>query len=151
MPRDDGDGGEMNRTFYNKNEKGFSLIEVLVAMALFAIGSLAVVALYYSTSRSLRSSNELSEAVFIAEKYLNQTHSLRYKIPDGATVCTDCMKDAVFNEGKYTVSVDINPDLPLKDGTATITVVVFWGKLLGLSTNSFSLQFVRAETRTTGV
>lgn len=135
----------------SKNEKGFSLIEVLVAMGLFAIGSLAVGALYYSTNRSIRSSNELSEAVFIAEEHLNRTLSLRYRIPDGESTCTDCMKDTTINDGKYTITVDINPDLPLKDDTATITVVVSWNNLLGLSANSFTLQFIRAETRTTGI
>lgn len=141
----------MNNKIFTENERGFSLIEILVAMAIFALGSLAVAALFYSTSGSLRTSNELSEAVFIAEEYLNRTLTLKYRIPDGETVCSDCMKDETVIDGKYTVSVDISPNSPVKDETAVITVVVSWDRLLGLASNSFTLQSVRAETRTTGV
>lgn len=160
----------MNTKSFTKNEKGFSLIEVLVAMGIFAIGSLAVVALYYSTSGSVRSSNELSEAVFIAEEYLNQTLALRYRntaydsAATGAVVgvCDTCMMNRTATEGKYNVSITIDPafdpvhsdDLSSrpKDGVATITVVVSWNKLFGaLSANSFTLQYVRAEARTSGV
>lgn len=155
----------MRRISISINETGFSLIEILIAMGIFAIGSLAVVALFYTTAGSVRSSNELSEAVLIAEEYLNQTLALKYRNTryDTTTepnpgVDERCMQNRTATEGKYNVSITIDPsdttDLTKrpKDGVATITIVVSWGKVLNLfSTNSFMLQYVRAETRTSGV
>lgn len=135
------------------NEKGFSLIEVLMAMGIFAIGSLAVAALYYSTSTGIRNSNELTEAVFIAEDYLNQTLALRYRNLN-PTPCTDCMAPVIATEGKYNISVTINP-IPANltaGSTATITVTVSWAKLgASASNDSYTIQYIRAESKNTGV
>lgn len=139
-----------------KNEEGFSLIEVLVAIGLFSIGSLAVVTLYYSTTQGIRSSNERSEAVFIAENFLNQTLARQYT--DTGAGCTDCMKDWSGAEGKYNVAVTVdraaagsatNPIPPAIPNTAIITVTVSWGS--GLNAGQHTLQYLRAETRTSGI
>lgn len=142
----------MKSTIELIDEKGFSLIELLISMGLFLIGSLAVAALFYSTSNSIRSSNEMTEAIFIAEDHLNQTLALRYRNL-GTGTCTDCMAVKSVTDGKYNVSVGINP-LPAAltaGSTATITVTVTWGNLLSSSTKSYTIQCIRAETRNTGV
>lgn len=134
-------------------ESGASLIEVLVAMAIFAVGALAIASLHYTTTGSIRSSNETTEAVLIAQNYLNQTLNLPYRDNSNPSGCSDCMKTKTgISEGKYTVDITVDPSIPPVGGTATITVSVTWPKGVGLSSGSYSIQYVRPETRnTTGI
>lgn len=146
------------------NEKGFSLIELFIAMGLFAIGSLAVAALFYSTSAGIRNSNEMSEAIFIAEETLNQALSLRYKnlSPTPCASGTECQNNVCdymrpktnCPDGKYNVSVAIVYDdvaTSTKRNTATITVTVTWAGLISSSSNSYTIRYIRPESKNTGV
>lgn len=128
----------MRNRYYSDNERGLSLIEVLVALGLFSIGSLAVVALYYSTSGSIRKSNEVTEAVFFAEDALNRTLLKRYD----SSGCADCMKtETLAGYGKYNVGVTVVYGV---DKTATVTAVASWGTA---ASNNVTLQYIRAETK----
>lgn len=150
----------MNKVLLREADNGFSLVELLLAMGIFAIGSLAVVALFYSTSGSIRQSNQRSEAVFIAEDYLARTVALKYRNTTSGT-CSDCMRDLpgtipVDTSGEnpknnYIVNVDVTPDNPLANDTATITVTVTWPKIIGVGTDSYSLMYVRAESSSSGI
>lgn len=139
----------MSRSHNLSKESGFSLIEILVALAIFALGSLAVVSLHYTTTGSLRGANETTEAVLVAQNYLNQTLDLPYRDDADPTGCIACMKTRTIIEGKYTVNININPNPPAANSTAVITITVTWPRVLGISTGSYSLQYVRAETRNT--
>lgn len=126
-----------------KNEKGFSLIEILIALGIFAIGSLAVVALFYSTSGSVRKSTEVSEAVFIAEDALNRTLLKRYD----SSGCTACMKSEVLSGyGQYDVTVGVVYNNT--DKTAIVTVAAWWGTG---RRNNVTLQYIRAETKNSDI
>lgn len=146
-------GGDMENKSNCKNENGFSLVELLLAFAIFAIGSLSAGVLFYSTSGSARHTSEISEAVFIAQDYLNQTLALKYRDISGSGNCTNCMAPksnvAVRN---YVVNVAIDPVNPPANGTAKISVTVSWKRLWGaMSSNSVNLQYVRAETISSGI
>ncbi|WP_027358297.1 type IV pilus modification PilV family protein [Desulforegula conservatrix] len=133
----------------DSREKGFSLIEVLVAIGLFSIGSLAVVSLYYSTSASLRSSNEMTEAQFIAQEHMNEALSLDYdKMPK---IIPPATTPPVTTDGKYSIVVNTtyNPANSPTD-TALVTVTVSWPGMIG-SAKSVTLEYLRAETTTSGL
>lgn len=123
------------------DKKGFSLIEVLIAIAVFAIGSLGIVAMFYSTNGGIRLSNDMTEAVFIAEDYLARTMQGSYM----------GMRPGNFAEGKYTVNVNITPNPPVTGNLANITVTVSWPRVLGMLTDRYTLEYLRAETRTSGI
>lgn len=137
------------------NEKGFSLIEILISMGLFAIGSLAIISLYYSSTNSVRSSAEKTDAVFLAENYLNKTLALKYA--DTGESCTTCMKTTTYpSVGKYNIAVDVdragsstNPLTKSPADSAIVTVTVSWGS--GLSSAQHVIQYVRAETKSSGI
>ncbi len=143
MHREVKKGGFMSayREIYIKNSKGFSLIEVLIAIAVFAIGSLGIVAMFYSTSGGIRLSNDMTEAVFIAEDYLARTMQGSYL----------GMRPRNFTEGKYTVAVNITPNPPVAGNVANIRVTVTWPRVLGMINDRYTLEYVRAETRTSGI
>lgn len=140
----------MKKHILLSGESGVSLIEVLVAMAIFAVGALAIASLHYTTTGSIRSSNETTEAVLIAQNYLNQTLNLPYRDNSNPSGCTDCMKTRTgIKDGKYSVDITLDPALPPAGGTATITVAVTWPKGVGVSSGIYTLQYVRPETRNT--
>ena len=56
-----------NRNLANKNHhKGLSLIEVIISMAIFAIGFLAIASLVIATTRNNTTGNMLTEATMLA-------------------------------------------------------------------------------------
>lgn len=120
-------------------DAGFSMIEVLIAMAIFAIGSLAIASMYYSTGRSIRSSDEVTQAVYIADNYLSRMLTVDYSNMPASV--------GSFNQGKYTINVSINPATPVVRGNTTITVSVTWDR----PGASYSLDYSRAETRSSGI
>lgn len=124
------------------DDSGFSMIEMLIAMAVFAIGSLAIVSMYYSTSGGLRQSDEVTQAVYVADNYLSRILMVGYAAMPASV--------GTFAEGKYTVNIAITPTTPVPKGNTTINVTVNWNNMFG-STKSYSIDYFRAETRSSGI
>ena len=111
------------RGAYKKcSEKGFSLVEVLIALTIFAVGVLAI-ALMLDTSIQYNSSARLmSEATEIAQYQMEKLMSVSYH-------------DAELNEasspygpntiGNYNVSWTVQEDVPMSD-MKTINLTVAW-------------------------
>lgn len=53
-------------------EKGFTLIEILIAISIFAIGVLAVASMQISAIRGNRLGNEVTQATFLAQDKLEE-------------------------------------------------------------------------------
>lgn len=64
-----------NTTLSNKN-RGFSLIEVLIAMAIFSIGILAVGSMQLSTSRNNTRGNITTQATMLARQKIEELKNL---------------------------------------------------------------------------
>lgn len=129
---------------------GFSLVEVLFAVGIFAAGMLGIVSLYYSTSSSLRQASNLTEAVFVGQDALSQT--LETPFLD--------MRSESYAQGAYNIDIDIAPNPPKTanpnasppdSGLATITVTVTWPRVLGMVTDQYTLEYIRAETRSSKI
>lgn len=65
-----------------KEEEGFTLIEIIVAIAVLAIGITAVVQLFSGTLRSISASGGYTKAVIAAESIMRGTQSMN-KLEDG--------------------------------------------------------------------
>ena len=103
-----------------KKENGFTLIEVLIALTIFAVGLLAVAALQTSAIKMNSTSNKLTNLSTLAKDQIEKLSALPYA-------------DPALNAGNYTptspsanysifYSVVINP--PPLDNTKNITVTV---------------------------
>ena len=55
-----------------KSQRGFSLIEVMFAMAIFAIGILAVAKMELVTAKSNRSAHQITQALLLVESQLER-------------------------------------------------------------------------------
>jgi type IV pilus assembly protein PilV len=96
----------------NKNDEGFSLIEVLIALIFLAIGLLAIASLQVTSVRGNFFSNNLMQATYVAQSRLELLQNLPYNSsqldqgnydPDPAGPIT--IAGVVFNRS-YTVTDD---------------------------------------------
>ena len=98
---------------------GFSLIEVLAAMALFMITASAVSSLMYYSTAQVAGSNHLSQAIVCAQKHLEEIRAQTYQdITDESRVCDG---DGMSFDVAWEVTED-DPD----DGMKSILLTVTW-------------------------
>jgi type IV pilus modification protein PilV len=95
------------------NHDGFTIIEVVIAMAIFAIGILAVASLQVATINGNSSARKITEAVTLAENRLETMMNLPYA---GIT-------DGQATEGAYTTSWSVAENV-VADNTKFLTVTV---------------------------
>ncbi len=122
----------MNAKAHNLNKmdnRGFTFIEVIIAVAIFAIGFMAVGAMQINALNSTNSSRRITEALMLAETQTEKLMSLPFYADgnnvdddgDGTTDNYDVMPDLAAGNhtdngdwtGNYTVNWTINDDVPL--------------------------------------
>ncbi|UCE55634.1 MAG: prepilin-type N-terminal cleavage/methylation domain-containing protein [Desulfobacterales bacterium] len=107
-----------NKTL-SKNQKewrrGFSLIEVVIALSVFSIGILAIATLVISSIDENASARRVTEATALAEDRLERMMALSY----------ENINDGESTEGAYTVSWDVAEDVMVEQ-TKSITITVTW-------------------------
>ena len=64
------------------NSKGFTLIEVMIVMAIFSIGILAAAAMQMTATRGNASARKITEAIALAENQIENLTQLSYDHPD---------------------------------------------------------------------
>ena len=130
----------MNRSMVSKKD-GFSLIEVLIALTILAIGLLAIASLQVTSVRGNFFSNSLMQATYVAQDRLEFLKNLPFSDPllstenhvDGTTK----MSDLVFNRS-YTVELVNDP----KGNYLKISYMVKWND--GTS-HSISFSTIRSQ------
>ena len=105
------------------DDQAFTLIEVLVAMAIFAIGILAVAALILSTSRHNTNGNILTQATMLARAKIEEKKREADSVGLSNGTETETSIDTQGNPGGfYTRECDIST----VGGTRQIQVTVSW-------------------------
>ena len=114
--------GYKNRTWFfntvlrvftvNSDENGFTLIEILIAMTIFAIGILAVGAMQISAIKGNTFSNDLTEASTIAQDQVELLISKDFSDPDLVDVNGD-KTAGIDNPNRTTVITGGNALLPV--------------------------------------
>ena len=106
---------------------GFTLIEVLVALTIFAIGLISLAGMQMTAIQANTSSQNLTAAVALAEGAMEWFQSLRPDDPlFDADVANQVYKDspaAIDGAGNFVITYDIDIDAP-STNMATITVHV---------------------------
>ncbi len=101
------------------NENGFTLIETMLAIAIMAIGLLALASLQVTAIGGNAQSKKRTLALSLAEdKIETYRHTAYASIPAGQEVETGL-------ETLYTRNTDVENDTPVT-GVKTVTVTVFW-------------------------
>ena len=105
-----------------KNEKGFTLIEVLIAIALLGIIGIAFLGGLSTASKALFLADERTTAESLARSQMEYV-----KIQDYDPTDTQSYEQVDVPSGDYpdfTISVNADPLNPTDDGIQKITVVV---------------------------
>ena len=109
---------QMNKI--NKSEAGFTLVEVLIAISIFAVGMLAVASMQISGLQGYAAANDLSGAAAWGADRVETLIALPY---DHADLDPGVVKSAT--EGRYTIEWQVTEGVPL-DNIKTIAVTVRW-------------------------
>ncbi len=111
----------------SKNEKGFTLIEVMVAMGIFAVGILAVASMQITAFQGNRSARLRTEAVTRAAEYMENLVTQGYDTISGGSA----------TEGEIDILWTVADDTPVSD-TRTVTVTATWNDRGGSRNADFS-------------
>ena len=103
-----------------KSDAGFTLIEILIAISIFAVGMLAVASMQISGLQGNATANVLSGAAAWGADRVETLIALPY---DHADLDPGVVKTAT--EGRYTIEWQVTEGVPL-DNVKTIAVTVRW-------------------------
>ena len=123
--------------YLRKNKKnGFSLMELILAVAIFSLSSVAMATLLVDSNISTRLSLERNEALFYAKEGVSAVMSIRNSVPwaeiiDGSYGVEYDIDGWAFSvdpnriEDKYTRTIDIL-DSEIASSTKDVTVTIEW-------------------------
>jgi len=143
-------------------EQGFTLVELLVSMAIFAFGVLAVVNMQYVSTTTNLKSRHVTEGAVIAQSKVEELMGLDYDdalleetVVDGdldsgsgstigktITEELDTTDHQDYADPLYKLGWNVKPDYPFND-TKTVRVIVKWTDK-GIKKN-FSLDLVKSR------
>jgi type IV pilus modification protein PilV len=127
-----------------KGSPGFTLLEVLIAISIFAIGFLAVAAMQITADKSTRRAVEVTEATAIASDYMERLMALPY---DNGLLAPGSHTD---NQGKYDLQWEVAFSDAIITGTSTvdaktINLSVSWDRVLsgGPTQRNVNIDFIK--------
>ena len=128
------------------NQSGFTIIEVMIAVSIFAIGFLAISSLQFSASKNNRTASEVTQAVTIVTDRMERMMVLPF---DHEDLDPDLNPHSTM-QGKYgiqwiVIDSDLNGD-EVND-SKTVTMTVSWEKLVpsSQSTRSVTFDFIKPD------
>ena len=135
------------------DDSGMTIVEVVIAIAIFAIGMLAVGAMHNTSLRSASTTRENTEAsawtAYHLEQLLQQDYMAADDLKDtdddgvaGLDDDTSATADHTVTEGQYTLYWNVAEDFPV-DNTKTVNVVVTWTD--GATQKTFAMQGIKAR------
>ena len=104
----------------NVSHDGFTLIEVLVAMVIFAISSLAVTMLMVNHTKLVSLNSQASEAIALAQDKLEDLRTMNF-----ADLVSNSAPPVIKKGTAYTTSWTVQQNTPTTD-MSTLTVTVTW-------------------------
>jgi len=136
-----------------KNErKGFSLIELVVALSILTIGLLGVIPLAIATIKLNNVQNQMLNAKYLAERYSERFKSLSFDAPDLAndgdnndladTLNPDHREVKTLDNIQYTIMWNVANNA---DGTKRIRIIVRWYDARSRRQKSYFVETVRSQ------
>jgi prepilin-type N-terminal cleavage/methylation domain-containing protein len=131
-------------------ERGFTLIEVLIALLVSVVGLAGVLILQANTVKMNRDSAQMNRATTMAEELLEQTRGMTVDTLTNGSVTWPTVVDSGFT--RYYVNVDVQP-ISGQDNLVMITTRVSFDPEAGLSgtpnpntTRTATHQMIRTKT-----
>jgi type IV pilus assembly protein PilV len=126
-----------------KDNDGFSLLEVLIALVVLAVGFLGLSSMTIGTTETLSYSKNLTTATTLARWKMEQIKNARYKNITAANYPTEAY-GSIAEHPRFQRTVTINDNTPAAN-MKTITVTVSW-RGDGSSPHSVTLTTIIAES-----
>ena len=127
-----------------KNNRGYSIIEAMIALCILSIGLLAIVSMQVSSSSNVRKSGDATEAINLGTERLEKLMSYSYTDLIDLTVVFSPDDDLGRGSGgKFDIRWTITPATPVPN-TATMTVSVRWSPAGGRE-QTITLTSVKAD------
>ena len=105
--------------FNTRNNSGFTLIEVLVAMVILSVGLLGTAALITGIIKSNQASNSITTATVLAQDKMEDIKSVSY------SMAISEQKAPLSPDSKYAREVTVFDDSPAAN-MKTVVVTVYW-------------------------
>lgn len=135
------------------NNKGFTLLEVIISIVILSIGILSVTNMQMTSYKINFSSNKLTNATFIAQSLIEELMSLRFE----SSMLYDSTKENTFTSYEYSTNLNEFPKTSYEydlykgfnlrwevdnksNGTKTIHVITTWQEGNGKKELIFPLQ-----------
>jgi type IV pilus assembly protein PilV len=136
--------------FLRRQSEGFTLIEVMIALVILAVGLLALMTLQIVSIRANAFSSEMTYAGMLAQSRLERIRNTPYDNVNPGTV-TDTVDATTSTKGMaYTVQTTVDDNTPATD-MKTITLRIDWtgtpAGSAGGSTANFTTSFITVITR----
>ena len=130
------------------NNGGYSLIETMIAIAIFAIGFLAIASLQITASKTNRAGSEYTQATTIATDRMERLMALPYGDGDLNPAANPHPAPPDDMQGKYNIQwvvteTDLNAD-GINDAKI-VNMTVTWDRLESSSGRFVNLDFVKPD------
>ena len=122
------------------DNRGFTLVEILVAIVILSIGLLAMAGLTTGVIRGNALSNRMTTAIMLAQEKMEDIRRLGYAGTPTANKTTMEDYGTIANHAPYKRSIFTNVGSPAP-GMKRITVTVYWGS----DAHTASLTTILAE------
>jgi len=129
------------------NSCGFTLIEMMIAISIFAIGFLAIGSLQIAASKTNRTGSEITQAATIATDQMERLLLLPFDDPDLDTAANP-LPNPPLTQGKYNVQwvvTDTDLDGDLINDAKIINLTVSWNRLFGAGNKSVNIDFIKPD------
>lgn len=127
--------------FYFSKKKGFTLVEIIIAISVFSIGILGAMSMFsYGVKAMKYSQSAISASQLIKEK-VEDTISVNYDDVSTGTFIEDPLSVPFSGFRRQTEITYVDPSSALQEvstdnGVKKIEVTVFWKSMFGLTENS---------------
>ena len=115
-------GGDDVKLF---NNKGFTLIEIVITIAVVGIVGVAFSGFFINSARIISAVDEREKAMMIAQQEMEKLKTIEFNNIEEYIDTYNSSDDAVFEAGRYSVKFDCDP-FKKDDSLYKITLVNSW-------------------------
>ncbi len=137
---------QLHQKSKSNNQSGFTIIEVMFAISIFAIGFLAISSLQFTASRNNRTASEITLAVTIATDRMESLMALPFNHED----LNPDSNPHPENQGKYDlqwVVADVDMNVDGVNDAKTVSMTISWERLAqpGANARTITIDFIKPD------
>ena len=137
---------QLHQKSKSNNQSGFTIIEVMFAISIFAIGFLAISSLQFTASRNNRTASEITLAVTIATDRMESLMALPFNHED----LNPDSNPHPESQGKYDlqwVVADIDMNVDGVNDAKTVSMTISWERLAqpGANARTITIDFIKPD------